>query len=347
MSLNRRAIVFFLLVASFLAGCSDRENDDSSAAYDNSAEVQAFYEAHPDRFVFSSKDQLPADLAWHDGSDLSTFGDSRATRGGELKLRLDSMQQTLRVLGPDANGSLRGPLWSANSVNLLERHPIEEGYMPGLARQWAIDPADPATVYLELDPDARWSDGKPVTIDDVFFSLYFLLSPHLNEPAVSRVMEENITRITRYDEQTFSITQTKPGADPLFGISTFILAQQDFYREFGPDYVDRYHWRFAPVTGAYVLDEDEVKRGRQITFDRLPDWWADKKPFYQYRFNPDHLAYIVIRDDDKTFESFLRGDIDWFFLGNTSRWYDQADAPGIREGYIERAWVYHQLPSPS
>ena len=230
-------------------------------------------------------------------------------------------------------------------VYLIHRHPWADGYIPGVAREWAVSPDDPRTVYFKLDPDARWSDGKPFTADDVVFSLYLLLSPHLQAPAINRVFDEGITRVTRFDEYTVAITQTKPTPDPLFALSTYILSQQDFYRELGEDYVDRYHWRFAPVTGAYVLDEDSVRRGRQISFRRVEDWWADDKPFYRQRFNPDMLTFTVVRDDTKAFEMFLKGEIDWHFLNRTPLWYDHADHESIAGGYIRRAQVYHELPA--
>ncbi|MCB1693994.1 MAG: hypothetical protein KDI19_14590, partial [Pseudomonadales bacterium] len=333
-----------VLLGALLSGCGGKAGDQP-ASFDNTEAVETYYREHPERFVFATPAQLPQHLDWQDGSGMPTFGDPNAKRGGELTLRLSSMQQTLRVVGPDANTTLRGPLWSANSVNLLGRHPWMDGYIPGLAREWAIDPVDSRTIYLKLDPDARWSDGKPFSAEDVFFSLYFLLSPDINDPAINRVYDENIQRITRYDAETIAITQTKPSPDPLFGMTSLILVQRDFYREFGSDYTDRYHWRFSPVTGPYTVNPDEVKRGRQITFERLPHWWADDKPFYRHRFNPDKLTYVVIRDDAKAFEFFLNGQLDWFPLDLTELWYDRADDSPFRKGYIERAQVYDQLPA--
>jgi microcin C transport system substrate-binding protein len=341
---NTLKVFAALWLMACLSACGDPAEQPVDVR-DNTAEVEAYYRDHPERFVFATAEELPPDLAWEDGADRTPFGDPRAKRGGRLTLRISTMQQTLRMVGPDANSTLRGPLWSANTVQLIEQHPWEDGYIPGVARAWAIDPDDSRTVYMKLDPDARWSDGKPFTVDDVFFSLYLLLAPEINDPAINRVYDENIARITRYDDETVSITLTKPTPEPLYGIYTFILSQRDFYREFGEDYVDRYHWRFAPVTGPYTLDASKVKRGRQITFDRLENWWADDKPFYRHRFNPDHLTYVVIRDDSKAFETFLGGDIDLHFLNLTSLWYERSQAAPFQQGYIERAVVYHQLPA--
>ncbi|HKI75027.1 MAG TPA: ABC transporter substrate-binding protein, partial [Pseudomonadales bacterium] len=341
-----KAVRLLLLIAlSVLVSGCNQSSKTGSKVHDNSAEVAAYYRDHPKRFVYATPADLPKDLKWQDGAGLPTFGDPRAKRGGELTLRLNTMQQTLRVVGPDANGSLRGPLWSANMVSLIERHPWADGYIPGVAREWAIDPKDSRIVYLKLDPDARWSDGRPFTVDDLFFSLYFLLSHYIKDPAINRVYDESVARITRYDAETVSITNAKESPDPLGVASGFILCEREFYRQFGPDYTNRYHWRFAPVTGPYTVDPARVNRGERITFDRLPHWWADNKRFYKYRFNPDQLNFVVIRDDAKAFDSFLNGDVDWFPLDRNELWYDHADEDAIKKGYIDRAQVYDQLPA--
>jgi len=222
--MSSRVFVAGLLLT--LAGCGGSKEAPEAGVDDNAPAVEAYYRDNPQRFVFSGTDQLPPDLTWENGEGLAPIGDPRARRGGQLRLRVNSMQQTLRILGPDANSTLRGPLWNANMIYLLMRHPWEDAYMPGLARAWAIDPGDSRTVYLRLDPDARWSDGRPFTIEDIFFSLYFLLSPDIQDPAVNRVFDENVTRITRYDDSTLAFTFTKPTPDPLGNLSTFILVQR-------------------------------------------------------------------------------------------------------------------------
>ena len=336
--------LYLSLLMLLFSGCG-KKADNEKIAYDNTEEVEAYYGDNPDRFVFSSPSEIPEELDWQDGKGLPPIGDPRAKRGGRLYLRLARLQPTLRVFGPDANGSLRGPLWSANSVGLIARHPWEDGFVPGVASRWAIDPENSRRIFLELDPEARWSDGLPVTVEDMFFTLYIQLSAHINDPAINRVIDENYERITRYDEHRFSITLTNPTPDPLGNVESLILNQREFYREFGPDYTDRYHTRFAPVTGAYSLDIADLKRGQRLTFRRLESWWADDKPFYRHLYNPDELTFLVIRDDFKAFESFLNGSIDWFALNQTELWYDRADASAIKKGYIERAVIFNLLPA--
>ena len=328
-----------------LVSCGGSEPEVIEPALDNQADVEAFFAANPDRFVFSEIANLPSNLIWQDGSDMAVFADEDAKRGGSLNLRLASMQQTLRITGPDANGSLRGPLWSANNIGLIEFHPWQEGYFPGLARQWAEDPNDPNTFYFRLDPDARWSDGLPVTMEDVFFTAYMFMSPHIKYPAVNKAWEANLGRMTRFDDETFDFTLKKSSPESLMTIAGFNFVQREFYREFGEDYVERYHWRFSPVTGAYTLNPDDVEKGRRITMTRIENWWGDNKKFLKNRFNPDRLRFTLMRDDSKAFEAFLRGDFDWHSLTRTDLWHERSNEAPMNDGYIERAKVFDHLPA--
>lgn len=53
--------------------------------------------------------------------------------------------------------------------------------MPMLANEWAFGP-DHKTLYLRINPKARWSDGQPVTADDWLFTLKLLRSKEINDP---------------------------------------------------------------------------------------------------------------------------------------------------------------------
>ena len=53
--------------------------------------------------------------------------------------------------------------------------------IPALATHWAIAD-DHQTVYFRLDPEARWSDGKPVTADDYLFGYEMMKSKVIRDP---------------------------------------------------------------------------------------------------------------------------------------------------------------------
>ena len=108
---------------------------------------------------------MPTDLNWESGGDLPEVGSPNALKGGLETVRLADFPRTLRTVGPDSNGGFRPWILDNTTMSLAHRHPNQLDYFPGLANRWAVD-QDSKTVYVELDPDATWSDGVPITSDD-------------------------------------------------------------------------------------------------------------------------------------------------------------------------------------
>ncbi|MGC4015185.1 MAG: ABC transporter substrate-binding protein [Luteolibacter sp.] len=123
--------------------------------------------------------------------------------------------------------------------------------------------------------------------------------------------------------------------------------QEDFYKEFGPDFEKRYNWRPRPSAGAYVIRKEDIDKGRSISLTRVKDWWAKDKKFFRYRFNPDRIEYMLVRDEEKVFQLFLRGEIDCYLLNDAKKWYDKTEVPQVFNGYIEKATFYNEYPAIS
>ncbi|MFM1894995.1 MAG: hypothetical protein RLZZ385_69, partial [Pseudomonadota bacterium] len=317
-------------------------------AMDNSAEVEAYYAAHPDFFRFKTPADIPANLVWQNGNDLPEIGSPEAKKGGTFYGAIQDFPRTLRHVGPDSNGGFRNYILDDVAVLLAHRHPDKYEYYPGIATDWAIAD-DNRTVYIKMDPDARWSDGVPVTADDMMFLFYFNQSQYIVAPWYNNFYTVNYDNITKYDDHTISLTMAEARPDLLSYALEHSPSPRHFYNELGEDYVERYQWRFVPTTGAYVILDEDVDKGRSITLTRVEDWWAKDKKFWRYRYNPDHIYLSVIRDTPKVFESFKRGDIDTFGLNLAEYWYEKLpdSDPDVQAGYIHKATFYNQRPRPS
>lgn len=338
-----------LAVLSLLvAGCGGDAADETAEARDNSAEVAAYYRDNPDFFSFKTPDDLPADLVWNDGMDLPDLGSPDAKKGGTFNYYIDDFPRTLRRVGPDSNGSFRGWILDFMVPSLGHIHPSGDGYYPGLAESWAADP-DEVTVYVRLDRDARWSDGEPITADDYLFMFFFYHSEDIVAPWYNNYYRTQFTNITKYDDYTISVTSAN--LRPHFEDYLLLLSPMPahFYRELGDDYVDRYQWRFVPTPGAYIVRDEDVRKGRSITLTRLEDWWAKDKKYFRNRYNADRIRLTVIRDSAKSFEAFKRGDIDMVRLNTSELWYEKLpdSDPDVQNGYIHKATFYNQRPRPT
>ncbi len=306
-------------------------------------------------FVFATPDDLPTDLVWEDGSDLPEFASPDAKKGGTWYTAVQDYPRTLRRVGPDANSSFRPFILDDVVMGFGQRHPedisIVDGnfrYFPGIAEAWAED-KDNRTVYVRINPAARWSDGERITADDLMFMFYFFQSEWINEPWYNNFYSRNYVRAVRYDDLTFSVTVPEAKPNMLGRVLGLEPLPAHFFDDFGPDFIDRYQWRFVPTSGAYVVRDEDVRRGRTIALTRNPDWWAKDLPFWRYRFNYDRVHFSVVRDTAKRFESFRAGELDGFGLNLPDYYYDRLpdDDDLVARGLIGKYTFYNERPRPT
>ncbi|MFV1995121.1 MAG: extracellular solute-binding protein [Verrucomicrobiales bacterium] len=329
-----------------LGGCGgSSDSAQQFPPHDNSQQVEAYYKSLPDRFVFATPEDLPGDLRWENGLDLPDIGSPQAKKGGTLHGALSDFPRTLRWVGPDSNGAFRPYILDDMVMNYVHRHPNVDGWYPGVAKEWALE-AETATVYIRIDPEARWSDGEPVTTEDTLFQFYFRASEDTNAPFGKHFYEEKYKRLTIYDDHTFAVTVAEKKPDYASYVFETTPQPRHFYREHGPDFVRRYQWRFVSTTAAYVIVDEDIKKGRSITLTRNDAWWAKDRKFWRNRFNPDRIELSVVRDPDKAFEAFKKGDFDMARLNLSKYWYEQLpdDDSLVRDGYVHKVTFYNDVP---
>jgi microcin C transport system substrate-binding protein len=307
-------------------------------------------------FQFKSLADLPTDLNWENGMELEDIGSPDAKKGGVRYGSLQDFPRTLRRVGPDANGGFRPYILDDVALRMARRHPNNTSigpsghyYYPELAKEWAVDKEN-RTVYVRLNENARWSDGEAVTADDYFYMFYFFQSPHIRAPWYNNWYQENYVNITKYDELTFSITVPEAKPDMNARVLELIPIPEHFYGTLTEDFVERYQWSFQPTTAAYVILEEDIKKGRSITLTRQKDWWAKDNKFLRNRWNFDKIRLTVIRDIPKMFEAFKRGDLDATGLVNLPEYYYEKlpnDDPDVQAGYIHKTTFYNEVPRPS
>ncbi len=381
------APISLLALAVFLWGCGKKDADTSEdfPPIDNTAEVEEYYRTKvvlppeifedlergvitqddldariengefPRFFRFATPDDIPDNLVWDDGMHLPEIGDPDAKKGGTFYGALPDYPRTLRIVGPDANGSFRPFLLDWASMQFAWRHPNvtsigEYGhqYFPGVAKEWAVDKAN-KTVYVRLFEDATWSDGVPITTDDVMFMFYMYQNEYINAPWYNNWYNRNYTNITKYDDHTFSISVPEAKPDMNARVLELRPMPQHFYKEMGDDFVQRYQWRFQPTSGPYIVSDDNLQKGRFIRLTRNEDWWAKDKKFWRYRYNYDTIHFSVVRDSEKAFEIFKKGELDRFGMNLAKYNYDKLpdSDPLVEDGYIAKYKFYNNRPRPT
>lgn len=285
------------------------------------------------------REPLPAGIQWLTNDTDPVFADPGAVPGGTLHEALLSFPLTFRVVGPDSNSSFRGAILG-NQLGLIGIHPNTENIIPELATHWAFDP-DKKTMYFKLDPEARWSDGHPVTADDFVYTLEFMRSKDIVAPWYNDYYTKEIDRVIVYDDHTLAVVGTKPQPDLHLRIP-ISPTPRHFYCKLDKDFVRRYNWKIAPNTGPYQMTE--FKKGRYILFERKPDWWARNRRYFKHRFNVDKVRYTVIRDLNLQWEYFKKAKLDQFSLTMPKYWHFKSRMPAVEKGYVQRMWFFNDTP---
>jgi len=346
-SFQLRRALLALLVPFLFTACGKKE-DTAANAPNMEADLAATVAAQSDFYLRKDIAEVPSDLTWEDGSNLPEFADLNAKKGGTFNYYITDFPRTLRTIGPDATGSIRAYLLDYVEPGFLNPHPnIPDGVFPGLADRWAVDHAH-RTVYYHIDPAARWSDGKPLTTADIEFTFYFMRSTHLRAPWYNDFYTKSFTNLVIYDDLTFALVHPEDKPDLAARFGNFVPYPRHAYQDFGAGWIERFQWRITPKLGPYQLFEKDIDKGRSVTLTRDKNWWAKDKRFFRGRFNPDRYRLDVIRDPDKTAESFARGDIDMFGLNTPKFWYENINDqhPEVAAGRILRYKFYNQIPRP-
>lgn len=297
-----------------------------------------------DFFRFGKPEQIPADLVWEDGMDHEEIGDPRATKGGTFRVDMRSFPPTLRPFGDNSNNGFRSSLYDDIDMPLVGLHPKTMEMIPGLADQWAVSD-DGRTVYFKINEKATYSDGVPVLARDFLFGSYIRISDDVVNPYAKQYYRENIAGLVAYDDRTLSISLPEAQIYAPATVGGLSPSPPHFYSEYGPDFTERYQWKFPPTTGAYEVKDEDVIKGVSVTQTRVKNWWAKEKKYYRYRFNPDLIVHVVVRDESKAFELFRAGELDTFNVTRPEFWYEKSEMEPVFKGYIERYTFYNQWPA--
>jgi microcin C transport system substrate-binding protein len=284
---------------------------------------------------------LPPDIVWETNMDEPIIGSPDAIRGGSINLPMGSYPLTFRLFGPNSNDAFAGFNRAFTmDFSLVRRHPVTLNYIPIMATHWSIQP-DQRTIYFRLDPDARWSDGEPITADDYVFTLEMWRSEHIVDPFYNQMADLYYESIDKIDDYTIRVVGTRPSWRPLFDYAHDLYPMPSHATVLDSTWVTRTNNEPVLAIGPYVVSETST--GESVTFERIEDWWGNDKRYFQGLFNPDRINLVMVPEDRML--DFLRsGDIDMIGEPTARTWNEQYNFPAVQNGWIRRARVFLRLP---
>lgn len=194
-------------------------------------------------------------------------------------------------------------------------------------------------VEFVLRPEAAFSDGSPVTVEDVIWSFETLGT--VGHPRYHGVygkiasIEETAERTVRF---TFSEEDRELAL--LVGMRPILKKAQWEDLDFAESGVD-----VIPITSSpYVIDDFEA--GRFISLKRNPDYWGNGVvPFRNGTHVIDELRLEFFGDETAAFEAFKVGEVNTAREFNVNRWDQQYNFPAVQDGDVVKSVLPHERPS--
>lgn len=242
---------------------------------------------------------LPSDYTHFD------YANPDAPKGGEITYcvvgTFDNLNPfILKSLRTTARGMIDTIFGNLVFEPLMQRNFNEAFSLYGLLAETVDMSADRKSIEFHLNPKARWSDGKPVTPDDVLFT-YDIFTEKGRPPYSDRM--KKVERLEKTGEHSvrFTFNELADREFPLIIAMTPIIPRHAFDKET----FDR--TTLAPLTGSGPYRVAEVKPGDRIVFERNPDYWARDIPSKRGFDNYDRITIQYFLNANAQFEAFKKG----------------------------------------
>nr|WP_330083510.1 extracellular solute-binding protein [Methylocystis iwaonis] len=268
--------------------------------------------------------------------DHLPYADPQAKKGGRLRVGLAGTFDSLNPFNLKSGSTAQGLVGNIFQGMMARSQDEPFTLYPLIAQSLDIDAAR-AHVTFHLDPRAHFSDGKPITSEDVLFSFNLLKSKGRPQ---QRVAYGLVKSITAPDAQTVSYDLTGVGDREL----PLILAIMPVLPKHATDLE-----RFSDATlakplgsGPYIVADAQA--GARLLLKRDPNYWGADVPSQRGFYNFDEIDIQYFRDGNALFEAFKAGLIDYREETSTTRWSTGYDFPALREGRVATEALKNENP---
>ena len=262
-----------------------------------------------------------------------------APQGGRITMveigSFDSLNPYIRL------GSAPWGVMSHTVESLMGRNHDEPFTLYGLLAATVETDDSRSFVEFTLRPEARFSDGSPVTVADVIWSFQALGTEgharYRNAWSKVESMEQTGPRSVR-----FTFTEPDREMPLILGLRPVLQAAQ-FDEDAGGRPFNASS--LTPIIGSGPYVVDRLEAGRFVQFRRNPDWWGRDLPFNTGQHNLEVIRYDWFGDTNAAFEAFRAGLVDVWRERSAARWVDSFDFPAVREGRVRLLEIPHSRPS--
>ncbi len=296
-------------------------------------------------FIFALADPVLAapqhGIAMHGEPALSAdfkslpYANPTAPQGGILRQAVVGTFDSLNPFIVKGNTATGARTYVVES--LMGRNWAEPFSLYGLLAQ-SIDVSDDRQTFsFKIRPQAKFSDGTPVTAADVQFSME-TLRDH-GRPNYKNNYSK-ILKIEIVDDHTITFRQEQGDQElPMILALMPILSKAAWAdKDFEASSV-------APIMGSGPYVYGEVKPGESVILKKNPNYWGKDLPYNKGLWNFDTLRFDYYKDSNSAFEAFKKGDADIRQESDPVLWSTAYNFPAVKNGNVRLETYVSKSPA--
>jgi microcin C transport system substrate-binding protein len=212
----------------------------------------------------------------------------------------------------------------------------------GLLAEAVTHPADFASVTYRLRAEARWHDGKPVTPDDVIWSLQVFQKNH---PMLSAYYR-HVVKAEKTGDRDVTFTFDGPGNRELPQIVGQLSVLPKHWWE-GTDSSGKKRdvtaTTLEPPLGSGAYRVKDFTAGRSVSYERVKNYWGKDLNVNIGRDNFDEMRFEYFRDSTVALEAFKGDATDWRLENSAKNWATAYDFPAVKDKRV----ILEEFPNRS
>ena len=229
-------------------------------------------------------------------------------------------------------------IYNTLMANVLDEVSTEYGLLAELVKH----PPDFSSVTYRLHAEARWHDGKPVTVEDVIFSIDAFKKHHPMYAGYYR----NVVKAEKTGERDVTFTFDSPGNRELPLIVGQLTVLPKHWWE-GTDANgnkrDIAQTRLEAPLGCGPYRVKSFNAGRNVFYERVKDYWGKDLNVNIGRDNFEEIRFEYFRDSTIALEAFKGDAIDWRSENSALNWATRYDFPARTEKRV----ILEEFPNRS
>ncbi len=195
-------------------------------------------------------------------------------------------------------------------------------------------PADKAWVIFNMRPEATFSDGSPLTADDVLFTYEMFLKDAL--PSFSTVLGQFVEKVEVLDPHRAKYT-FKPDSSMRERIQMaggMLVMSRKWFAESAAK-LDESRLDPGIGSGPYILDRYDINQ--RVVYRLRDNYWGRDLPINRGRSNFDRIRIEYFADPTAAFEGFKAGAFAFRNENSSKNWATAYDFPALQKGWVIKA----------